>query len=136
MPKQGSSSFDLRFVQSWKRHMMPNHRVEEMLEAVAAAERRRPANPTADDRERGQDHQRHGHRPGRLVDVVLDIMRHPRRSEKSHVHQAEHVKRRHASREKANATKLRAVLKSLATDFILAEEAGEWRNASDGECRD
>ena len=45
------------------------HRRQEVLEVIAAAKRFRHADPSADDREHRQDHQRNQHHPRTFVDV-------------------------------------------------------------------
>ena len=73
-----------------------------LREAVAAAQRFRPSNPAANNRKPCQNHQRHGHRTGRFVDVMFDFMVNTRLSKERHVHQAEHIKRRHSSGDEAD----------------------------------
>ena len=58
------------------------------------AEEVRQGEEAADRRGRGEDGEHAGHRQRRLVDVVLDLVRHPRRAEEREPQQAEHVERR------------------------------------------
>ena len=87
-----------------------------------------------------ENDQRHRHRLGRLVDVVLDFVAHARLAEERQVDQPEHVERRHQRREKRDVPQvaIRAALARprLPQDRVLGEEAGEAGDAGDGQGRD
>src|SRR2546425_4135306 len=48
--------------------------IKKLLEAVFSAENLRPANPTANEGESGENHERNGHRARGFVNMFLDVL--------------------------------------------------------------
>ena len=115
-------------------------RIEEVREAIGAAETVRPAEESGEERHCSQNHERHGHRLGRLVDVVLDFMAHARLAVEREPDKTEHVKRSHQRGGVADEPEdaVGAAFRSprLPEDFVLRKESREWRDSADGERRD
>ncbi len=99
------------------------------LETIAAAQRLRPADPSADDREDREQHQRNRHRARRFVDVVLHVVRHARLAEERHVHEPEHIKRRHSGGDPADHPQRSAALKCRAQNSVFAEKSRQRRQS-------
>ena len=84
-----------------------------------------------------QNHQRHRHRPRRFVHVVLGFVVHARVAEKRHVHQPEHVKRRHARGDEADGPQRHVVFRTLRRESAsLLKKPAQRRNSGDGDRRD
>ena len=80
----------------------------------------------------GQQDQRDGHDPGRLVDLVPDLLRAAERAPEGQAHQPEHVERGQPGDDEADRPDpLEPELERLAEDLVLREEAGQRRDAGD-----
>ena len=78
----------------------------------------------------GQQDQRHGHRPRRFVDLGLDLRVDVALAVEGLAHQPEHVEAGHHRDDDADRPDPHeAVLEARAEDLVLAEEAGQGRDA-------
>src|SRR3990170_3552120 len=106
-------------------------RRQPMLEEVASAQDRRDSDPSAGDRQDRQDRQRHGHRPGGFVGVLLDLGIHPGIAEEGEEDQPEHVERRDPRGGGGHPPQDRAPVggrERLPQDLVLGEEARQPRD--------
>ncbi len=124
-----------------------DHRLEELLDPVelgTAEELAREAEEAANDRQHAEHLERHGHRPRRLVEVVLGLVAAPELAVEGHVDQAEHVERgqhgagdgQHPEQRVHGAEAVEvgvAGSEGLGQDLVLGEEAGEREDAGDRE---
>src|ERR1700686_2839537 len=103
--------------------------IKKLLEAVLSAESLRPANPAANEGESGENHERSGHWPRRLVDMFLNMLVGAAVTEEGKEEKAEHVERREARGDEADDPQQEKAVEGPAKDFILAEEPGEGKNS-------
>ena len=92
---------------------------------------------TRDDGQAGQQDERHGHAPRRLVDLRLHGGVDVALAVERLAHQPEHVEGGHErDHDTDEPDPLEAQLECLAQDLVLGEEAGQRRDAGDGERAD
>ncbi len=140
-------------------------RLEEVLDRVAAAERRRDPDDAGENGACREQHQRHRHHARRLVRAVpravavgaCRVVRVPGRvvvggrtrprmgglparapvvAVERHRHQPEHVERRHPGRHGRQRPQEPAIEERAVQDLVLAEKAGQRRDAGDRERAD
>ena len=118
---------------------MSEDRREESLYGVTPAQQVRDAHITPHEGQDREYHQRDRHHPGRLVDVMLHLLRGPAFAVKGAEKEAEHVKGGHPRRHRAEEPDPQIAVgraEGLPEDFILAEKAGEARYPGDGQAGD
>ena len=113
------------------------HRLEEVGPVVAAAEHRRNAEPARPHRAGGEQHERDGDHPGRLVQVLALVLGAAELAVEDEEEQPERVERGHEGDQRADRPGELAGaqfgVEGHEQDLVLAEEAGQPGDAGDGQ---
>ena len=110
---------------------MAEDRLEPLFKTIPASQKLGPADPSADERESGQRHQRDRHRAGRLMDVAGNLRVEPGFAEESKKNQPPDVQGRQASRHERHHPVDRGAGERQPENFILAEKARKQRCPDD-----
>src|SRR4029077_12891524 len=110
-------------------------RLEEFGKVIRPAPERRRGHPATDDREHGENHQRHEHALGRFVDVdlVLVVARLAVKGEEDEAEHVEGSEQRGGQAESVEDASAVLALIGAEQDGVFAEEAGERGKAGDGQ---